>query len=124
MSIGPAVFDRNVLVLKKANLAQAFSERHQHFDTIRERPGAKDPDYWHCGLLRRRPQRPPSSHPGKPRNHLPPSHSITSSARARRVGGIVRPSALAVLRLIVSSYRVACSTGRSEGLSPLRILST
>src|SRR5829696_6581155 len=51
-------------------------------------------------------------------------YSITSSARARRVGGIVRPSALAVLRLIVSSYRVACSTGRSEGLSPLRILST
>src|SRR5829696_8357207 len=51
-------------------------------------------------------------------------HSITSSARARRVGGIVRPSAFAVLRLIVSSYRVACSTGRSEGLKPLRIRST
>src|SRR5829696_2169867 len=58
MPVGPAVFDRNVVVLKKANLAQALSERHQHFDTIRERPGAKDPDYWHYGLLRRRPERP------------------------------------------------------------------
>ena len=36
----------------------------------------------------------------EPRNKLPPSHSITSSARARRVGGIVRPSAFAVFRLI------------------------
>ena len=33
-------------------------------------------------------------------------HSITSSARASRVGGISRPSALAVLRLIANSYLV------------------
>ena len=44
-------------------------------------------------------------------NELPPSHSITSSARARRVGGIVRPSALAVLRLMISSSFVRCSNG-------------
>jgi hypothetical protein len=37
---------------------------------------------------------------------------------------IVRPSALAVSRLIVSSYRVAYSTGKSAGLAPLRILLT
>ena len=51
-------------------------------------------------------------------------HSITSSARARRVGGIVMPRALAVFRLIVSSNRVACSTGRSPGFSPFKIRST
>src|SRR5207248_1187110 len=51
-------------------------------------------------------------------------YSITSSARASNVGGTVRPSALAVLRLITSSNLVGCSTGRSEGLVPLRILST
>src|SRR5258708_6072486 len=48
-------------------------------------------------------------------------YSITSSARASNEGGTVRPSALAVLRLITSSYLVGCSTGRSEGLVPLRI---
>ena len=35
------------------------------------------------------------------------TYSITSSARASNVGGTVRPSALAVLRLITSSYLVA-----------------
>src|ERR1700751_1358713 len=52
------------------------------------------------------------------------AYSITSSARARSEGGTSRPSALAVLRLITSSNLVGCWTGRSEGLSPLRILST
>src|SRR5262249_58897597 len=40
-------------------------------------------------------------------------HSITSSARARSVGGTSRPSALAVLRLMTSSYLVGACTGRS-----------
>ena len=51
-------------------------------------------------------------------------YSMTSSARASSVGGISRPSALAVLRLITSSNLVGCSTGRSAGLAPFRILST
>jgi hypothetical protein len=50
-------------------------------------------------------------------------YSITSSARASSVGGTVRPSALAVLRLIISSYLVGSCTGRSRGFSPLRIRS-
>ncbi len=37
---------------------------------------------------------------------------------------MVRPSALAVLRLMTSSNFVGCSTGRSAGLAPFRILST
>jgi hypothetical protein len=51
-------------------------------------------------------------------------YSITSSARASRVGGISRPSALAVFRLITSSYLVGACTGRSAGFSPLRMRST
>jgi hypothetical protein len=51
-------------------------------------------------------------------------YSITWSARASIDGGIVRPSALAVLRLITSSSLMGCSTGMSAGLAPLRILST
>ena len=52
------------------------------------------------------------------------SYSITSSARSSSDCGIVRPSALAVLRLITSSNRDGCSTGRSPGLAPFKIRST
>src|SRR5262245_21437872 len=48
-------------------------------------------------------------------------HSITSSARPRSGNGIVRPSVLAVLRLMISSTFVDCTTGKSSGFSPLRI---
>src|SRR5262249_27331009 len=53
--------------------------------------------------------------------HVDSGHSMTSSARARIDGGIVRPSALAVFRLTTSSKVVGCWTGRSAGLAPLRI---
>jgi len=46
------------------------------------------------------------------------------SARPSSEGGIVSFRALAVLRLMTSSNLVGCSTGRSAGLAPLRILST
>jgi hypothetical protein len=42
-------------------------------------------------------------------------------AIASIVGGTVRPSVLAVLRLIASSNFVDCMTGRSAGFSPLRM---
>src|SRR5829696_1593975 len=58
------------------------------------------------------------------RKQFSPPHSITSSARARSVGEIVRPRAFAVLRLITSSNLVGCSTGRSGGLAPLSTLLT
>src|SRR5262249_33815030 len=48
-------------------------------------------------------------------------HSITSSARPRSESGTSRPSALAVLRLMISSTLVDCCTGRSAGFSPLRM---
>jgi hypothetical protein len=51
-------------------------------------------------------------------------YSITSSARVSMVGGTAKPIAFAVLRLMTSSKRVGCSTGRSAGLAPLNILST
>src|SRR5262249_52661314 len=54
----------------------------------------------------------------------PARHWITSSARASTAGGMVRPRAFAVLRLITSSNFVGCSTGRSAGLAPFKTLST
>src|SRR4051812_9014068 len=53
-----------------------------------------------------------------------PDHSITSSARASSDGGTVRPSALAVVRLIAVTYLVGACTGRSAAFSPLRMRST
>src|SRR6516225_9779966 len=49
---------------------------------------------------------------------------ITRSALANTLGGIVRPICLAVLRLMMNSTFVACSTGSSAGFAPFRILST
>src|SRR5262249_11601407 len=49
------------------------------------------------------------------RDELAPLHSITSSASASIVGGISRPSAFAVFRLMIISNLVACITGRSAG---------
>src|SRR5262249_11560992 len=53
-----------------------------------------------------------------------PAHSVPSSAVESRVAGTVRPSALAVLRLITNSNLVGCTTGKSPGLALLRIRPT
>jgi putative tryptophan/tyrosine transport system substrate-binding protein len=57
------------------------------------------------------------------RDEVAAFHSITSSARASSVGGRSSASAFAVLRFTTKSNSVGCSTGRSAGLPPLRILS-
>jgi hypothetical protein len=55
-------------------------------------------------------------HRGK--QHL---YSIASSVIASKLGGMVRPRAFAVFRLITNSNLVGSVTGRSVGFSPLRI---
>src|SRR6266545_8215119 len=62
-------------------------------------------------------------------DHPPPCpcscrYLSTSSARMRRCGGKVSPSALAVFRLSTSSNFMGCSTGRSAGFAPFRMRST
>src|SRR5262249_30493027 len=81
---------------------------------------------WHCSsacgrLLRARRERPCECRAAEKRHELATLHSITSSARASNVGGTVRPSAFAVLRLITSSYLVGACTGRSAGFSPFKM---
>ena len=51
-------------------------------------------------------------------------YSITSSARSKTDCGIATPSVLAVFMLITISILVGCSTGRSAGFAPFKILST
>ena len=55
---------------------------------------------------------------------MPYSHLISLFARASTSDGIVRPICFAVFRLMMNSNFVGCSTGRSAGLAPFRILST
>src|SRR6266508_3012965 len=75
-------------------------------------------------LLRAPRERPGCRRDAEQRDELAALHSITSSARASKVGGTVRPSALAVTRLTTRSNLIGCSTGRSAGFAPRRILST
>src|SRR5215831_8554045 len=75
------------------------------------------------GLLRARRERPRGG-AAEQRDELAALHSITSSATSSRSRGISRLSDLAVLRLITSSYLVGCSTGRSPGFAPFKILPT
>ena len=52
------------------------------------------------------------------------SYSISSSAMLSKFVGTVRPSVLAVPRLMTSSNFVGCSMGKAAGLAPFKILST
>src|SRR5262249_47966446 len=62
-------------------------------------------------------RKPPCGHgrTAEQRDEFATLHSITSSARARSVGGTSMPSALAVLRLTTSSNLGGACTGRSAG---------
>src|SRR5258705_13891054 len=80
-------------------------------DVFRFTPGSGHPA---CGL-----ECPSCANNGSQR-----CYSITSSAWASSDDGTVRPSALAVLRLMTSSNLVGRSTGRSDGRAPWRILKT
>jgi len=51
-------------------------------------------------------------------------HLMTRFASARKSGESVRPICFAAFRLITNSNFVACCTGKSAGLAPLRPLST
>src|SRR5262249_53795403 len=120
----PMVLDGYILTLDKTGFLQTLAERGQvgRGRVCAGRCTGKEAD--HRYRLLRPPSHRPSHQPAKPRNELPPPHSITSSARSRIDWGTARPSALAALRLITKAIRVGCSTGRSAGFTPLKILST
>src|SRR5262249_29496441 len=112
-TINPAQFLQPLLKCRKASLPFRIilGEVHENANSTRSRT-----------LLRARYERPRSCS-AEQRDELAAPHSITSSARASSVAGTSRPSALAVLRLITSSYLVGACTGRSAGFSPLRMRS-
>src|SRR5262249_51917605 len=121
-AVRPAIFDRQVVTLDIASLAQALEER-AHTVTV-TRTAAYKPHHRHRRLLRARRER-PSGRAAEQRDELAAlHHSITSSARSRSPWGMFSPRALAVVRLMMRSNLVGCWTGMSPGFVPRRILST
>ena len=119
-----AVVDLEILAVGPPQLPEPGREQHS--------PGAKvgialrltlehaDPPRA-VGWLRARRERPGGSRAADERDERAALHSITPSASASSLSGTWRPSALAVFVLMISSYLVGCSTGRSAGFSPLRM---
>src|SRR6516162_11119106 len=114
--LAPAELDNEVAALDEAGLAQAFAEGRRNIGASGWGVRAQKSDHRRCRLLCARRERPTCRRAAKKRDEIAaPDHSITSSARARRFGGTVRPSSFAVLRLITSSYLIGAWTGRSAG---------
>src|SRR5262249_31549448 len=122
----PAGFNVDVVAVGPAQLLQALHECHE----TRLRFGIvcgeihEHVDAPHAFALLRAPRKRPRNRPAEQRDEVAAVHSITLSARASSVGGMVRSSAFAVLMLMLVTSFVENSTGRSAGLLLLRILST
>src|SRR5262249_41957442 len=120
----PTKFNGQVLAFNQATLTQPSAERSQHIHRILWRSAAHKPDHRHRRLLRVHRERPRRRAADQRDELATVDHSMTSSALASSESGTVRPSVLAVLRLIASSYLIGACTGRSAGVSPLRMRST
>src|SRR5262249_4640363 len=123
---GPTLVELHVYALRPSQLCELLPERLKTHGEFRIALGVRhqNADAPHpLGLLRARRER-PRRRSAEQRYELAALHSITSSARASTVAGISRPSVLAVVRFRTRSNLVGCSTGRSAGLAPRRILST
>src|SRR4051794_2771544 len=123
----PATVNQHVAAVRPAQLLQLLQQRRDAalaFRIVRgqvhENADAPHP----LALLRASREWPCHGGAAEPSDELTAPHSITSSARASSVGGISRPSTLAVVRLMMRSNLVGCSTGMSAGFAPRRILST
>src|ERR1700732_3911407 len=123
---GPAELDATVSAVDPAELLQSsHKRRHAGLNfgvALGPRHQQTDPPH-PAQLLRARRERPRGG-TAENRDELAASHSINSSARRRSGSGIVRPRSWAVVRLMTRSNLVGCSTGRSPGFAPRRILST
>src|SRR5262249_59158761 len=106
----------HVFSLDEAKFVQAFLESSHEMGPFGGRSAVEKPDHGHCRLLRTRRERPRRRRAAEKSDELAPDHSITLSARASSVRRTVSPSALAVLRLMISSTLVACWTGRAACL--------
>src|SRR3977135_3279729 len=102
------MLDSDIAVLRPAERSESLPKRNDagHYFRIVLGVWMQERDATHA-LARLRPRRKwPRCRTAEQRDELAASHSITSSAATSSVGGTVRPSAFAVLRLISSSNLV------------------
>ena len=119
----PPVFDHHIAPLDKPCCFKAGTKCRHKVGSAFGRLLMQKSDDRHRVLLRARRARQCRS-ARQSFDELPASHSIILSAVARRVSRTLKPSALAVLRLMTSSNLVGSRTGRSAGRSPLRMRPT
>src|SRR6516165_8266411 len=130
IACGPAIVDLHVAAVGPAQFLQPLHERRQACLSFRIvcGEGHEHADTPHPLALLRAHRERPRRRAAEQRDELATlhlrGHSMTSSARASSIGGTSSPSALAVLRLMTSSYFVGACTGRSAGFSPFRMRST
>src|SRR5262249_22624866 len=124
-SLRPSIFDCHSASIDPTEFAQPLHKSGGPFALGCPRARAQISDGRQLArLLRPRRERPRCCRAAEQRDELAPLHSITSSASASSLSGIVRLSALAVVRLKTRSNLAGCSTGMSPGVAPRRILST
>src|SRR4030095_4912348 len=117
---------RDVLTFHVAQLAQTLLEGTEAMGGSRVRRRARRQKAYAGNLPA--PLRPGGA--GRGEEHRPRAseerasvhHWMSSSARCSSDGGIVRPRALAVLRLMIRSNFVGCSPGKAAALPALWIL--
>ena len=108
----------DVLPFDVSKIVQRLS-KHANLE-LRESSAKQQRDDRHFALLRQDRGRRERRDPGGG-DEVAAFHSKTSSARSNTVCGIVRPSALAVCRLMTSSKRVDFMTGKSAGAAPFKM---
>src|SRR5262245_16135865 len=123
-ALRPANLNRDVATFHPTEFAQPLHECGEPLALDQGRGGAQESDGRQlAGLLSARRERPRRC-TAKQCDELAPPHSITSSASVSRLSEILRPSAVAVVRLMTRSNLVGCSIGSSPGFAPRKILST
>src|SRR5262249_51304657 len=117
LALSKPILDPQVVPLDIACLRQAESDCRSVGCRCCLQERAKKSDHRLGWLLRARRER-PRGRAAEQRDELAAFHSITLSARSTSGAGTSWPIAFAALRLMTSSNRVGCSTGRSAGLMP------
>src|SRR5262249_1532506 len=124
LAFGRAIRDRDVLPLEVSGLLESLVKRRNQVGRAFDRCAPEEPYHLHRRLLRPCRERPGGRRATEQCDDLAAVyHSIARSARRSDRGGTVRPSVLAVLRLMTKEKRVGCSTGMSAGFAPFRTLS-
>ena len=120
LPFGPAVLDGEVLPLHVAEVVKTLPEGLHEVGVTSRGGAAQESEPVDLGLrLRIGGERRGEEAAGQRADKRAPVHYwITSSARASTDGGIVRPRALAVFRLMTSSNFVGCSRAGRRAWRP------